>query len=91
MPNDWTWLYQICVNPEPTDLNGSPIDRNDWKFCPGRTGEPWVSYAIASHILRIGVDAIRKKSVKTRKHPAFAGLILLTDFDAIPSGKGGDA
>lgn len=78
---NWDWLYTICCNPVSLDLDGNPIDRNDWKFCPSKTGEPWVSYAIASHVLRVQTDTIRKKAV--RRHPVFTGLVLLTDFDEV--------
>ncbi len=81
--NQWQWLIDICNRPESRDINGEAINRDDWKFFPGIDGEPWVSYQIVSHIVRIGVDAVRKKSTKLRKHPAFSGLIKMTDFERV--------
>jgi len=84
---DWNWLISICSTFPGKDINGEPIDRNDWKFFPGLDGQPWVSYHIVSSVVRIGVDRIRKKATKLKKHPAFTGLIRMTDFEAVYDGE----
>lgn len=84
---DWTWLFQFCVQNRPEKA----AERKVWKFCPSSTGEPWISYAIASELLQMGAEAVRKKAAKLPtafKHPSVAGLFKLTGLELVASDDG---
>ncbi len=82
---DWNWLFEICVKPPTKTHEGEPP--KNWRFCPSKDGEPWVSYEIAGHILGLNPRTIERKVQGLPRHPRFAGLVKLTDFETTIEGE----